>query len=50
MAFQRTYKPSLLTQGWEDQWALLPGGPMTRLGPSALGLRVQTLLKAWLSA
>lgn len=42
MAFQRPQGPSLLAPGWEDRWALFPGGAMTHRGalcPSTRGLR-----------
>lgn len=33
MSFQRPDRPSLLAPRWEDRWALVLGGPMTRPGP-----------------
>ena len=42
--------PPFLPQGGRTRWAPLPGGLMTCLGPSALGLWVQTLVRAWRSA
>lgn len=55
MAFQRSIKPSLLSLKVEGpisahSWGGLGALLWNNVGSSALGFRVQTLLRAWVSA